>query len=202
MNSISRIARKELAAFFSSPAAFIFFGVFLGVGLFVFFWIETFFARNLADVRPLFEWMPVLLIFLVAALTMRVWSEERRMGTIEFLLTSPVDPSHLVLGKFLACTGFPECRNTRPIVNKIGVACPKCGGDIIERRSRGRGRSFYGCSKYPNCDFISNRKPLPTPCPECAGLMVESDRETVACTVCSWTETVQESSDEMSPVGG
>ena len=64
MNSISRIARKELAGFFSSLAAFIFFGVFLGVCLFVFFWIETFFARNIADVRPLFEWMPVLLIFL------------------------------------------------------------------------------------------------------------------------------------------
>ncbi len=103
MNSISRIARKELAGFFSSLAAFIFFGVFLGVCLFVFFWIETFFARNIADVRPLFEWMPVLLIFLVAALTMRVWSEERRMGTIEFLLTSPVGPLHFVLGKFLAC---------------------------------------------------------------------------------------------------
>ena len=105
-------------------------------------------------------------------------------------------------GRFLACTGFPDCRNTRPMLNKIGVACPKCGGDIVERRSRGRGRSFYGCSKYPNCDFISNRTPVPTPCPECAGLMVESDQETVACTVCSWTETVQESSDEMSPVGG
>ena len=105
-------------------------------------------------------------------------------------------------GKFLACTGFPDCRTTRPILNKIGVACPKCGGDIMERRSRGRGRSFFGCSKYPTCDFIANRKPVPTPCPECAGLMVEADRESVACTVCSWTETVaEESSDEMVSVG-
>ncbi len=60
--------------------------------LFVFFWVETFFARNLADVRPLFQWMPVLLIFLVAALTMRAWSEERRSGTLETLLTAPVRP--------------------------------------------------------------------------------------------------------------
>ncbi|MCH7712018.1 MAG: type I DNA topoisomerase [Chloroflexi bacterium] len=99
-------------------------------------------------------------------------------------------------GRFLACTGFPECRTTRPIVNKTGVACPKCGGDIVERRSRGRGRSFFGCSKYPECDFISNRKPVVTPCPECDGLMVESGRDTVACTVCDWTETVEDSAAE------
>ncbi|PKB78821.1 MAG: DNA topoisomerase I [SAR202 cluster bacterium Io17-Chloro-G9] len=115
-------------------------------------------------------------------------------------------------GRFLACTGFPECRTTKPIVNKTGVACPKCGGDIVERRSRGRGRSFFGCSKYPDCDFISNRKPVPTPCPECEGLMVESGRDTVACTVCDWTETVEEtmaeesmaeqSPGETAPVGG
>src|SRR3546814_7772985 len=74
--------------------------------LFVFFWVETFFARNIADVRPLFEWMPLLLLFLVSALTMRLWSEERRSGTLEFLLTSPVRPASLVLGKFLACLGL------------------------------------------------------------------------------------------------
>jgi len=102
MDEIRRIARKEFGGFFSSPAAFLFLGAFLGVTLFVFFWVETFFARNIADVRPLFQWMPVLLIFLVAALTMRAWSEERRAGTLETLLTSPVRPLHLVLGKFLA----------------------------------------------------------------------------------------------------
>ncbi|PKB79101.1 MAG: DNA topoisomerase I [SAR202 cluster bacterium Io17-Chloro-G9] len=108
-------------------------------------------------------------------------------------------------GRFLACTGFPDCRTTKPIVNKTGVACPKCGGDIVERRSRGRGRSFFGCSKYPECDFISNRKPVPAPCPECEGLMVESGRDQVACTVCNWTETVVdqsgESSEELATVG-
>ena len=103
LNRVVRIARKEVATFFSSPIAFIFLGAFLAITLFVFFWVETFFARNIADVRPLFDWMPVLLIFLVAALTMRMWSEEKRMGTLEFLLTQPVTPLQLVLGKFLAC---------------------------------------------------------------------------------------------------
>ncbi len=97
------VAKKEIGRFFSSPVAFIFFASFLVVNLFVFFWVEKFFARNIADVRPLFEWMPVLLIFLVAALTMRMWSEEKRMGTLEFLLTEPVRPLYFVLGKFLAC---------------------------------------------------------------------------------------------------
>jgi ABC-2 type transport system permease protein len=95
------VARKELAGFFASPAAFLFLGAFLGVTLFVFFWVETFFARNIADVRPLFQWMPVLLIFLVAALTMRSWAEERRGGTLELLLTAPASPTDQVLGKFL-----------------------------------------------------------------------------------------------------
>nr|WP_240193551.1 Gldg family protein [Desulfobulbus alkaliphilus] len=98
-----QVVRRELAAFFATPAAFIFLAAFIGVTLFVFFWVETFFSRNIADVRPLFAWMPLLLIFLVAAITMRVWSEEHRTGTLESLLTAPVRPSTLVLGKFLAC---------------------------------------------------------------------------------------------------
>jgi ABC-2 type transport system permease protein len=106
MDSILRIARKEFSGFFSSPVAFIFLGAFLAVTLFVFFWVETFFARNIADVRPLFEWIPLLLIFLVAAITMRMWSEERRAGTLEFLLTLPVESYQLVVGKFLACLGL------------------------------------------------------------------------------------------------
>ena len=76
---------------------------FLAVTLFVFFWGEAYFARNIADVRPMFEWMPVLLVFLSAALTMRMWSEERRTGTLEFVATLPVSGWEFVLGKFLAC---------------------------------------------------------------------------------------------------
>jgi ABC-2 type transport system permease protein len=96
------IARKELGAYFGSPMALIFIGAFLVVTLFSFFWAETFFARNIADVRPLFRWMPVLMIFLVAALTMRQWSEEQRGGTLEVLLTLPVRRASLVWGKFMA----------------------------------------------------------------------------------------------------
>lgn len=102
MSDILQIARKELRAFFGSPVAYIFIGAFLAVTLFVFFWVDAFFARNIADARPLFDWMPVLLIFLTAALTMRLWSEERRAGTLETLMTLPVPTWHLVAGKFLA----------------------------------------------------------------------------------------------------
>jgi ABC-2 type transport system permease protein len=102
MKQTLSIARKELAAYFGSPMALIFVGAFLAVTLFTFFWVDTFFARGIADVRPMFRWMPVLLIFLVAALTMRQWSEEQREGTLEVLLTLPVSKAQLVLGKFLA----------------------------------------------------------------------------------------------------
>lgn len=102
MKQTLAIARKELAAYFGSPMALIFIGAFLAVTLFTFFWVDTFFARGIADVRPMFSWMPVLLIFLVAALTMRQWSEEQRGGTLEVLLTLPVSKVQLVLGKFLA----------------------------------------------------------------------------------------------------
>ncbi len=102
MRQTVAIAKKELSSAFGSPLALIFMGTFLLVTFFVFFWVATFFARGIADVRPLFTWMPLLLVFLVAALTMRQWSEEQRSGTLEMLLTLPVDAWRLVLGKFLA----------------------------------------------------------------------------------------------------
>ncbi len=102
MNRMLAITKKELKAYFGSPMAALFIGAFLLAALFSFFWLETFFARNTADIRPLFRWMPVLMIFLVGALTMRQWSEEQRMGTMEILLTLPVRLWQLVLGKFLA----------------------------------------------------------------------------------------------------
>ena len=105
MNSetLFAVAAKELRMFFGSPIGYLFVAAFLGLTLFVFFWVETFFARNISDVRPMFEWLPVLLIFLCSALTMRIWSDERRTGTIEFIVTLPVTSWELVLGKFLAC---------------------------------------------------------------------------------------------------
>jgi ABC-2 type transport system permease protein len=101
-----RVAQKEMRLFFGSPVAWLFLAVFAAVTLFVFFWVEAWFARNIADVRPLFEWMPLLLIPLSAALTMRMWSEERRTGTLEHVLIQPVGIWRFVLGKFLACFGL------------------------------------------------------------------------------------------------
>ncbi|GBF11668.1 type I DNA topoisomerase [Tepidibacillus infernus] len=95
-------------------------------------------------------------------------------------------------GKFLACSGFPECRNTKPIVKLIDVNCPKCGGEIVERK--GKKKVFYGCNHYPNCDFISFDKPITRPCPKCGGLMVEkrSKKGTqIQCTECDYKEEVQ-----------
>jgi ABC-2 type transport system permease protein len=103
LDVIRRISSKELTLFFASPIGYLFLLSFLGVTLFVFFWGEAFFARNVADVRPMFEWMPVLLIFLSAALTMRMWSEERRTGTLEFVATLPASGWEFVVGKFLSC---------------------------------------------------------------------------------------------------
>jgi ABC-2 type transport system permease protein len=102
MRQTLTMTRKELRSYFGSPMALIFIGTFLAATLFSFFWVDTFFARGIADARPLFRWMPVLMIFLVAALTMRQWSEEQRSGTLEILLTLPVSTTQLVLGKFLA----------------------------------------------------------------------------------------------------
>ena len=82
-------------------------------------------------------------------------------------------------GKFLACPGFPECRNTKPYFEKIGVACPKCGKDIVEKKSR-KGRRFYGCIGAPECDFMSWAKPVEEKCPRCGGYMVEKGSR-IAC---------------------
>ncbi len=101
-----RIARKEFGLYLNSPAGYLFLATFVGVCLFVLFWGEAWFARNIADVRPLFEWMPLLLVFLSAALTMRMWSEEKRTQTLEHVLTLPTGLAPFVLGKFLACWGL------------------------------------------------------------------------------------------------
>lgn len=75
-------------------------------------------------------------------------------------------------GKFLACPNFPKCRNTKPILHPIGVKCPKCGADILERKSK-TGKVFYGCEKYPECDYTTWDKPLNETCPDCGAMMVE-----------------------------
>ncbi len=75
-------------------------------------------------------------------------------------------------GKFLACPNFPNCRNTKAIIEKIDVPCPKCGAALIKRKSK-RGKVFYGCEKYPDCDFVSWDKPTAMQCPKCGGMMVQ-----------------------------
>jgi DNA topoisomerase-1 len=86
-------------------------------------------------------------------------------------------------GKFIACPGFPECRNAKPFLIRIGVACPECGADLVERRTR-KGRPFYGCASYPECEWNSWQKPIAVRCPSCGGLLVEAARDKAKCTEC------------------
>ena len=111
-------------------------------------------------------------------------------------------------GRFLACTGYNAeenpCQNRRNLLNKIGVPCPDCGGDLVERRARGRGgRPFWGCSRYPSCEFIINRRPVPKPCPQCGKMMAEKNRSDIACTSCTWQEALApaERPEELAAVG-
>ena len=86
---------------------------------------------------------------------------------------SPMVVKYGRYGKFLACSSYPECKNTKPYLIKTGVDCPECeDGEVIERTSK-KGRTFYGCSNYPDCNFMSWNKPVDKPCPECGSLMVE-----------------------------
>ncbi len=75
-------------------------------------------------------------------------------------------------GRFISCSGYPECKTTKPILKDTGAICPKDGGMIVERKSRGRGRTFYGCANYPACDFVSWDRVIPEPCPECGSYVV------------------------------
>ncbi len=102
--------------------------------------------------------------------------------------TCPRSGHELVLrwgryGKFISCSGFPECRYTEPWLEKIGVGCPQDGGELVERKTR-RGRTFYGCSNYPECDFTSWKRPVERPCPNCAGLLVIANKNRVECIRC------------------
>jgi DNA topoisomerase-1 len=86
-------------------------------------------------------------------------------------------------GKFIGCSNFPTCRYTEPWLEKIGVKCPKDGGELVQRRTR-RGRVFYGCINYPDCDFTSWKRPLPYSCPDCNNIMVVSSKEHAQCLNC------------------
>ena len=94
-------------------------------------------------------------------------------------------------GKFIACSNYPACRNTRSFYVSLGVKCPECGGEMAERRTR-KGRIFYGCLNYPKCEFTTWDRPLPTPCPECGGLLTEGRKGVAKCVSCGQEVELEE----------
>lgn len=95
-------------------------------------------------------------------------------------------------GKFLACSGYPQCKKTMPLLVKMGVTCPECNqGELVERVSK-RKRRFYGCSRYPKCQFTINRKPIAKPCPQCGKLLTIYRNNLVKCTTCEYKDKLNE----------
>jgi DNA topoisomerase I len=94
-------------------------------------------------------------------------------------------------GKFLACTGYPECKSTKPYSIKTGAKCPDCGKELVQRISKKKKR-FYGCSGYPNCNFATFMQPVPRACPDCGGLMVAQKNKMAKCLKCSHKEKLEE----------
>jgi DNA topoisomerase-1 len=86
-------------------------------------------------------------------------------------------------GKFIACSGYPDCKTTMPYLVKIGISCPQCGGELVRRISKKK-RVFYGCSKFPKCQFTVNRKPIAKPCPDCGSLLIQYGRDWAKCVAC------------------
>ena len=97
-------------------------------------------------------------------------------------------------GKFIACPGYPECKNILKYVEKTGVSCPKCGGDVIVKHTKSK-RVFYGCSNYPNCDFVSWNEPSNEKCPQCGQILYKKKgkKPTLYCANadCGFTKAVK-----------
>ncbi|HWV23857.1 MAG TPA: type I DNA topoisomerase, partial [Thermomicrobiales bacterium] len=141
------------------------------------------------------EWVPTLAQF-YEPFTKTLQNAEKTMEKVK-IRDEPTDEvcekcgSPMVIklgrfGKFMACSAFPECRNSKPLLTRIGVECPTCHqGEVVERRSK-KGRKFYGCERYPECDFVSWNKPVPEPCPECGSYMVQVGRGKVKCSSCTY----------------
>ncbi|MGC8827147.1 MAG: type I DNA topoisomerase [Anaerolineae bacterium] len=138
------------------------------------------------------EWVPVLKDF-YAAFSQELEKARRTMQKVELDESVPDEVceqcgSSMVIkygrfGKFLACSNYPACKNTRSYAEKVGVRCPECGGDLVKRRTR-RGRTFYGCSNYPACSFTIWKEPLSTACPQCGGLLVVDRKGWAKCYHC------------------
>ena len=94
-------------------------------------------------------------------------------------------------GKFIGCGNFPKCRYTEQVLEKIGVTCPQCGGNLVVKRTR-RGRTFYGCANYPDCDWTSWKRPVPQKCPNCGGMMVRASKKQAECTDCGERQPLEE----------
>ena len=145
-------------------------------------------------------WVPVMREF-YGPFAVTLHTAEQEMERVQ----PPVEPSDEICekcgrqmviklgryGKFIACPGFPECRNAKPLLIKLGIPCPECEADIVERRTKKR-RVFFGCSTYPVCEWTSWARPLQQPCPECGGLLVEAGRDKAKCTKCGSTFTLSE----------
>ena len=156
--------------------------------------------QNLDDIaRGEKEWVPVLRDFyspFQEALTSaaeempRVRVAEPSDETCD-LCGQPMVIKTSRFGRFLACTGFPECTGKKPLRKKVGVQCSNCNtGELVERR--GKGRTFYGCTNYPECTFTVSQRPLPESCPECRGILVSSGRNRARCSSCSYRGPVPE----------
>jgi DNA topoisomerase-1 len=98
-------------------------------------------------------------------------------------------------GKFIACSGYPDCKTTKPFLVKVGVKCPECGGELVVKKSKKK-RTFYGCSNYPECNFIVNTRPLPQPCPQCGGLLTAYGRNIAKCTQCEFKGKIKNTNKE------
>ncbi|MEE8443181.1 MAG: type I DNA topoisomerase, partial [Dehalococcoidia bacterium] len=145
------------------------------------------------------EWVPVLQEFYgpfkealaIATEEMPRIKVEEPTDEICDLCSRPMVIKTSRFGRFLACTGFPDCRGKKSLLKKTGVSCPECEtGELVERR--GKGRTFYGCSTYPECTFSVSQRPLPDPCPECSGLLVTSGRQKARCVACKYNGPVPE----------
>ena len=100
-------------------------------------------------------------------------------------------------GRFISCSGFPECKASRPLLERVGVECPDCGNELVERQGKGKGKGrgrtkFYGCSNYPACTFAVSRRPLPQPCPNCGKLLLAAGRGNARCNSCDFNGPVPE----------
>ena len=148
------------------------------------------------------EWKDIVRDF-YPPLDEKIQNAEEKIGHIEIKdEETDIDCEHcgrkLVIklgrfGKFMACPGFPDCRNTKPFLEEVGVTCPKCDGQVVIRKSK-KGRTYFGCNKYPDCDFISWSIPIEDKCPDCGEHMVRKGRKkpVAACSSCRFSRELTE----------